>query len=233
MTLLELADKITTGVQRTAQREKIAGRVAQLKRIASSLDELMPLVREATTLVGAAEAFGLGITTDGLASLHERIADASKGANPTEVDASALEQLVTDLRTELSSVKSTVTISWHELVDRRIPQRQGLTRLAETYLRLDPTDPLATQLRQAVATAQQLATTPPTTEALQRLDQVATQIPELLRDLVGDDPSIRSFAERVARGGASLDSLTPEVRRWIASKGFEHSFRIVPGEPES
>jgi hypothetical protein len=233
MTLSELADAITTGVQQTAQRDVIAGRVGQLKRIESTLDQLMPVVTEAVSLVGAAAASGLSIDAERLASLGGRISDATVRADQLEVDGPALERLAMDVRTEAASVKSAATGSWRELVDRRIPQRQGLTALANTYLQLDPGDTLAQQLRQAVVAAQQLANMPPSIEALQRLDQLAAQIPQLSRDLVGDAPSVRSFIERVARGGAALDSLTPEVGRWIESKRFEGVFKIVLGEPES
>ncbi len=233
MTLSELADAITTGVQQTAQRNVLAGRVAHLKRIEWTLDQLMPVVAEAVSLVGAATASGLSIGAERLASLRGRIGDAILRVDQLELDARALEQLAMDMRSEAESVKSAATSSWRELVDRRIPQRQGLTGLANTYLRLDPGDMLAQQLRHAVVAAQQLADTPPSTGALQRLDQLATQIPQLSRDLVGDAPSVRSFVEGVARGGAALDSLTPEVARWIDSKGFERVFKIILGEPES
>ncbi|SRR5258708_5592341 len=233
MTLLEVAEGITTGVQRTAQRELITGRVTQLRRIESTLDQVMPLVIEAVSLVGAAAVSGLSIKTDGLASVRDRITAATRRADQGDVDVPTLEQLLLDVRTEVESVKSTATISWHELVDRRIPQRQGLTRLADTYLQLDPGNGLAKELRHAVGAAEQLTNMRPSSEALQRLEQLATRIPQLLRDLVGEDPDVRAFAERVARGGAGLDSLTPEVVSWIALKGFERSFKIVPGEPET
>src|SRR5437870_11402659 len=125
MTLLELADRITTGVKRTAQRDVIAGRVAQLKRVESNLDQLMPVVVEAVSLAGAAAASGLSISTGVLASLQSRISDAALSADQVDLDVPTLEQLVMDVRTEAASLKRTVTISWHELVDRKIPQREG------------------------------------------------------------------------------------------------------------
>lgn len=227
MALSDFADRIVVGVKRIAQRDLTAARVAQLARVESNLDQLMPVVEEAVSLVDAASTSGLTISAGELRSLRVRISEAVQG----DVDAPALEQLIVEVRTEAQSVKTAATASWHELVDRTIPQRQGLIGLADTYRQLDPGDAVAKQLRQAIGEAQQLASTAPSTEALRRLDHLATQIPQLLRDLVGDNASVRSFAERVARGGASLDSVTPEVKGWITSKGFEGSFKIVPGEP--
>jgi hypothetical protein len=231
MTLSELADAITTGVRQTTQRNEIIGRVAERKRVEATLDPLLPALIEAVSLVEATAASGLDISADGLRAIHGRIS-AAAGAHQ-ELDVPVLEQLAIDIRTEAASIKSAATSSWRELVDRKVPQRQGLMGLANTYLQLDPADTVAQQLRDAVVAVQQLADAPPSMEALQLLDQLATQIPQLSRDLVGDATTVRSFVERVARGGAALDSLTPEVARWIEAKGFERVFKIVLGEPEA
>ena len=233
MTLLAVADRITAGVQRVAQREIIASRMARLKRIEFDLNQLEPLLAEVMSLVQAASSAGLNIPTDLLESLRARTATAALEPDKGGVDTSVLEQLVSDLRVEVSSMKGAVASSWHELVDRKISQPEGLTHLAETFLRLDPDNALALELRQSIAVTQQLTHAAPSTDALHRLDWLAARIPLLLRDLVGDDPSVRSFAEQVGGGGAPLDSLTPEVQRWIASKRLGEGFMIVAGKPES
>ena len=144
-----------------------------------------------------------------------------------------LDALIVDVRAQVSTVQSSITIAWRELVDHKVPQRQGLDNLAEIFRQLDASSSLAIELKQAVATAEQLAGAQPSVAALERLDAVAERIPFLLRDLVGDDAGVRAFAEKLARGGAPLESLTPEVTRWIEAKGFQQSFKIVPGEPEA
>jgi hypothetical protein len=233
MTLLELAGEITTGVQRIAQREQIVRRIIELKRVDAKLDELKPVLDEVVSLVVAAQGGGLTISVDGLNSLRSRLNNAALYNGNSAVDVPALEDLVTDVRTEAALAKGAVTALWQELVDRRIPQRQGLRLLADAYLQLDPRNALAMELRQAVEDADQLVRKPPSSEALLRLDQLGQQIPQLSRDLVGDILTVRSFIERAARGGASLETLTPEVEHWIGMKGFERFFKITIGEPEA
>ncbi len=232
-TLVGLADRITVGVQRGAQKERLTEQVAQLKRVEASVAQLTPVVTGIVQLLDAAVGAGVDVPAEGLRGLQGRVGRANADAQRGEVDASTLDALVVDLRAQVSTVQSSITIAWRGLVDHRVPQRQGLANLAETFRQLDASSALATELRQALATAQQLAGAQPSVSALERLEAVAARIPLLLRDLVGDDAGVRSFAEKLARGGAPLESLTPEVERWIEAKGFQQSFKIVPGEPEA
>jgi hypothetical protein len=232
VTLMGVAERITTGVQRVAQVEVVEERIARLKRIEFDANQVRPMLAEAIGLLEAATSAGLSIKYDSLGTLRSRIAAALHPVDRA-IEPSALEQLLADLRAEASAIKGAVTVMWQELVDRKIPQRQGLTQLAEALLRLDPGDALALELREAIGVVQQLSHMPPTIEGLRRLDALATRVPQVLSDLVGDDPSVRSFAERVGSGGAPLEALTAEVRSWIESRGLSRAFMIVPGRAGS
>jgi hypothetical protein len=230
--LTELAEKVIAGVQQGAQMDRAAEQVAQLKRLHSAVIQLHQAVTGTTQLVRAAVGAGVEVPVDGLARLVAPLKAAAASAVRGEADGAAIDALAIAVRNQLSSVQSAITVSWRELVDRYVPQREGLMRLAETFRQLDASSTLASELRQAVEGANELARTAPSVQALARLERISTRIPELLRDLVGDDPIVRDFAERVARGGAPLSSITPEVTRWLGTRGFERSFKVVPGEPK-
>jgi hypothetical protein len=42
---------------------------------------------------------------------------------------------------------------------------------------------------------------------------------------------VRRFAASLARGGASIEQLTPDVLAWMRSSGFLSSFKVVAGRP--
>ena len=229
--LVDLADRVTTTVQQGAQKERVAEQVAQLKRIEASVSQLFSVVAATGKLVDAAVGAGIDVPIAGLQSLAGPLDEVAAKAANREVDGSAVDRLVIDIRSQLTTIQGAITISWRDLVDRKVPQREGLMRLAETFRQLDASSRLATELRTALVAARDLAGSPPTLTGLNTLESIAERVPKLLRDLVGDDPNVRLFADELARGGASVDALTPAVIAWIRARGFDRSFKIVPGEP--
>lgn len=229
--LVDLAERVTNAVQQGAQKERVAEQVTQLKRIEDSVSQLLSVVAATGKLVDAAVGAGVDVPVAGLRALAPGLAEVAAKAANREVDGSAVDRLVIDVRNQLTSIQGAIAVSWRELVDRKVPQREGLMRLAETFRQLDASSRLASELRTALAAARNLAVSPPSLTALNTLEAIAERVPQLLRELVGDNPDVRTFAEELARGGASVDSLTPEVMAWIRSKGFERSFKVIPGEP--
>lgn len=231
--LVELAEQVTTGVQRGAQKERVAEQVTQLKRVEDGVAQLRSVVTTTAQLVRAALGAGVDVPVAGLRQLAGPLSKVAAEGGSGNVDGTLVDRLIVEARSQLSSMQSAITIGWREVVDRKVPQRDGLMRLAETFRQLDTSSGLASELRQIVGQAQQLAGSPPSIDALDRLDRIAARIPEVLRDLVGEEPSVRAFADRVARRGAPLDTVTPEVMDWLLVKGFHRSFKVVPGEPEA
>lgn len=230
-TVVDLAERVTTAVQQGAQKERIAEQVTQLKRIEESVSQLYTIVESTVTLVSAALDAGVDVPIAGLRQAATELKAISTRAAKGEVDGSAVDRVVIEVRSQITSIQAAVSVEWRELVDRKVPQREGLARLADTFRQLDASSPLAAELRNALASARDLASGTPSLAALTSLETIARRVPELLRDLFGDDPNVRTFADELARGGARLDALTPEVVSWIRSRGFDRSFKVVPGEP--
>lgn len=231
MTLLELTAGIESGVQQLADTERVAQEVAALKRAHAAVSDVRPIVDDAVTLLTAAIEADLDVGGDALLAMSSRVAAASEAARSNRLKLADLDRLLTDVRAEVAGVQSQVKIGWIELVDKKVPGRDGLGALAESFRLLGGVSELATELRQSLSALQQVRSATPSVEQLNRLNALADRIPTIVRDLVGDDATVRAFADKVARGGAGLASLTPEVLDWLKEKGLEKSFKIVPGSP--
>ena len=81
--LVDLADRITVGVQRGAQKERVTEQVAQLKRVETGVAQLTPVVTGTVQLVDAAVSAGVAVAVEGLRGLQGRVhkanTDASEG----------------------------------------------------------------------------------------------------------------------------------------------------------
>lgn len=143
----------------------------------------------------------------------------------------AVEAAVEAGRDLARTVRDTVQRAWQRHIDGRLPSLDGLAKLVDAFVDVEGAAREATRLHLALEEVRRMADRTPTDQLVATLDQWANEIPAALTRLVGDDPEVRRFAEQTARGGASLASLTPVVRAWLADKRFEQSFKIVAGRP--
>ena len=112
-----------------------------------------------------------------------------------------------------------------------LPGVDGLDTLVSAFRTVRGASLSADELKDAIASAKALPRSAPTPLAIAELDRLSAEIPDLLRDLVGDQPEVRAFAEQLGRGGAPISALTPEVLKWMDERGFGLSFKIVAGAP--
>jgi hypothetical protein len=229
--LLTVAKGIEAGLERLSQKDQLIAQVQSLtgvdRRLGTLLDELD------STASWAASARGAGFVpapTEVTGTLSN-LADLANEAQEGRVDPNQAQGVLDEVRSIAVRVENEIKLAWREHVATRVPSQDGLLVLADAFSHVKGAGQEAARLRSAVTMVQTLLTRAPTEEAVAELDRRAVEIPELLQRLVGDDPDVRAFADQLARGGASIEALTPPILTWMRDKGFADSFKVVPGEP--
>ena len=229
--LEEIAHQIRSDIKSLNQKERVTEQVSELSRVERSLRALAAELNDQLKMVMAARSADVVLQTEGFDSTAQRSVSLASTTRKAESDMDEIESLQRDVRTQMAQLKDQISMQWQELVKRRVPGREGLKDLVETFRSIGEAGDLASELGRIVINIGRLSRAGPSIEAVEQLDEYASRLPEVLEQLVGEDQAVRSFASLVARGGAPIDGLTPTVREWMQAKGFESSFKVVAGRP--
>jgi hypothetical protein len=136
----------------------------------------------------------------------------------------ALDQYLRDVRQDLVDC-------WGEHANSRLGSVADLRVLAGTLQGVDDVAGLSIALDRTLGNLARSQSSLPTAESARLLREAETQLAELEAAL--QPPAVRAFLTAVARGGASVELLTPDVLEWIRSHRATRSFRVTAGSPAS
>lgn len=134
----------------------------------------------------------------------------------------ALDQFERDLTTSLKE-------HWKGYAAQRLGDFADLLALSETLSGVEGVAEVSQQLSETLGDLARSQTSLPTSQSVQLLARAEALLQQLESSLQPD--GVRRFLSAVARGGASVDGLTSEVRGWLADHNSLGRFRIVAGPP--
>jgi hypothetical protein len=227
----QLATEVTSGVNRLGRRDSLREQLRSLDAVDKATDGLLEQLHDVNEIVVAARQAGFAPTmpdtTDAFAGLG-RLAAQLAAVN---VDREFAQKVIDTVSAVLRTAYDSLSTAWREYVTSQVPAQAGLIDLAQTFRDVEGATSYARDLHAAAASVQALLKHRPSAEAVRKLDDLAREIPALLQKLVGEEEAVSVFAAQLARGGASIEALTPPVLVWMQDKGFMTSFKIVPGRP--
>lgn len=154
--------------------------------------------------------------------------DALKAAakNPSQ---SALGNLNRALNTFAPNAKAQLLSDWHAYATQQLGNVAELAQLANTLAEVQSVAAMAGTLQQVLSQLAQIQNKLPTQAAFDLLNQAEKCLVDLEKALQPE--GVRKFLSAVARGGASQEMLTDDVRAWLKENRAERSFRITAGRP--
>lgn len=233
MSPLELAKQLEEGVHRISQGEVVAQQLAEAARLQDDLSQVLSDVENVVSLAVSASSAGLSPDVAGLADCRRDAEKISPQTGRAKLDIDAITRFAKRVRAGSSAIEVSVATGWLELIESKVPQREGLAALATAFESLDPVSRRVAELRAVLRRVNVLRQTKPSVQSLAELDEAAVAIPRLVSSLVGDSASVRRFVELAARGGAPLSSFDPDVAVWVRDGRFNTAFKIVIGTPET
>jgi hypothetical protein len=229
--LSELAQQVTSGIERLGRRDELRTQLRSLAAVREAIDRL---IRELNALAGnlsPARQAGFAPLMPDITGTIRSLGKLGAQLEAGEVDREYAQQVIDSVDGLLRTVQNSLDDAWRGYVTSQVPTHEGLAQLAGTFLTIPGARGKAQQLQTAARSVTLLLEQQPSSDAIEKLHRLAQQIPALLRELVGDDPAVRKFADQLARGGASIEALTPPVLNWMQDMKFINSFKIMPGRP--
>lgn len=129
----------------------------------------------------------------------------------------------------VTAAETRALADWHSYSEARIGAVPALLQLAGTLSGVASVAPLAAALAEVLQQLVPATNKLPTSAAFDLLDEAETRRKALEAALQPD--SVRQFLSAVARGGASLDMLTDDVRAWLSANQAESNFKVMAGGP--
>jgi hypothetical protein len=229
--LVSIAARVRSGVEGLGRRDDVTAQLRRidavdraadsLRRDVDDLKEMLAVTRAAEFAPAMPDPAEVTVAVDSLRDQLER----------GDVDREFAQEVINSVERLVRVASESLVVAWHGHVADRIPSQEGLLILADAFSDVEGAGTYATRLRAAARSVQSFLQRAPTDDAVSELDRLASEIPQLLQQLVGDQPDVQAFAEQLARGGAAIEALTPPVLQWMQEKGFAGSFKIVPGRP--
>jgi hypothetical protein len=229
--LSPLAASVTSGIERLGQRNELRDQLRSMDAVGKTIDGLLLQLHVLGEVVAAARQAGFAPTMPDVAEATAALRKLAAQLAAVDVDREFAQKVIDKVRAALATADEALTAAWREYVSSRVPGREGLIDLAQAFRDVEGASNDARDLEAAAASVQTLLQRRPSVEAVRRLGELANAIPALLQRLVGAEETVGVFADQLARGGASIEALTPAVLGWMQDKGFMTSFKIVPGRP--
>lgn len=134
----------------------------------------------------------------------------------------ALDQFERDVTASLKE-------HWKDYAAQRLGDFADLLALSETLSGVEGVAEVSQQLSATLGDLARSQTSVPTSQSVQLLAKAEELLQRLESSLQPE--GVRRFLSSVARGGASVDRLTSDVRGWLADHNSLGRFRIVAGPP--
>jgi hypothetical protein len=230
--LLVQSTNIRKAVQQLAKQEKVADTVKGLSDLRNQFAELVEELEAVNGLVTGGSAAGFTPKLEAQADdILQSLTALGESSNQGLLDGPQTQKVIDAVRSAANTTRTAYALHWRDHVISRVPNLDGLEELASVFTQVGGDRAAIANLKSAVVQLRELVNSAPTAKSLSVLDDIARDVPEALKHLVGENSQVRAFAEDIARGGASVDSLTGPVHAWMKERGFDQSFKIVPGRP--
>lgn len=199
---------------------------AQVETLSEARTNLASHLATLKVLTSAVEAGGGGWFSGytGTPDLFDALKAATK--SPTQA---ALGTLNRTLNTFAPSARDQALSDWKAYGAGRMGNVLDLAQLADTLAGVASVAPLADDLQHVLQQLAPASNRLPTKDAFDLLDEAEKRLAALEKAL--QPMAVRTFLSAVARGGASLEMLTHDVRSWLKENRAEFSFRVTAGSP--
>jgi hypothetical protein len=135
-----------------------------------------------------------------------------------------------DIRKVVNDATTTARDAWREFIATQVPDLDSLDDLARTLSQMKADRLQVDNLRTSVAGLRDISLNLPDESAPTQVTAAVAAIHSALTALLGDSDGgndVRQFVEAVARGGAHVRAMTPDVKDWMNRSGLEDSFMVV------
>ena len=230
ISLTAKARLLTSTIGKTDRNEALRQYQVETDRLRTSLKQKKNAILNYTENYREANKESIELSTD--MSQCSTVGASVKGCveqNRQKFDIDSVIDIKGELDQALTALKTAVDKSWEQIINAAIRNRSGLNDLVSSFVDLSGSDDSATVISGYLDEILILQRSGLNSDNLARLKEISAAITEQLKDLFGDDESVQEFANSIAKGGAKVDHLTPEVLTWLREKGFIDSFKIVPG----
>lgn len=226
-----LVEQVTSGVERLGRRDELTAQLRRIEAIDKAADLLLRQLEDLTKTLAVARSAGFAPPSPDAGTAAAEVDALRSQLASGDVDREFAQKVIDSVGSLIRVAKESLSAAWRAYVAERVPSQEGLLVLADAFSAVEGASNHATRLRTATRAVQTFLQQAPSVEAVQKLDELAQEIPQLLQQLVGAEPEVRAFADQLARGGAAIEALTPSVLNWMKETGFVGSFRVVPGRP--
>lgn len=228
----ELSASITTGVDVLSNQDRVLAELRDLRSVDEAVDACATEITRWSALRAVATQAGFAGEAPPIGSLLDAASALADGLTADQDrQRQSHRRAIETLRDAVRSSTTDLTTAWREHVANVAASSRGMSDLAAAFASVPGAGDTARRLQSVITELAALGQRQPSTEAVARLADLRDLVPTLLGSLVGDEDSVRRFAASLARGGASIEQLTPEVLAWMRTSGFLNSFKIVAGRP--
>lgn len=161
-------------------------------------------------------------------SLNPEVRESLRRAVET-LDNRAVRSSVRGLTQFQVSGKTDLVDFWQKYAAERLGNVGDLQTLAGTLKGVDRVAEQSLRLEAALGALARTQDAVPTSRSIELLRDAETALQELEESLQPE--VVRAFLMAVARGGAPLDLLGPEVLDWLKSHNAFGRFKIIAGQP--
>jgi len=231
ISLGDIANEVTLAVDRLSHRDDLRATLRSLVGIEEASDALLERLLALGECVSAGRQAGFAPESPDIADGVSRLTTLAAQLEAGEIDREFAQKALDAVSALIREADESLMEAWRDYIAEQVPSPKGLVVLAETFQGVQGATAAARELLTATRSVQALLNQRPSPVAVRTLAQLSSIIPSLLQDIVGEEPQVRQFADELARGGASIKTLTPAVVSWMREKGFGGSFKVVPGRP--
>ena len=136
------------------------------------------------------------------------------------------ERALGDFRREVADA---LQQCWRNHAERQLGDVADLLQLSETLSDVEGVGEVSQDLAETLRQLERSRDSLPSSESAGLLSTAEQLLGQLESALQPD--GVRRFLSAVARGGASVENLTPEVMKWLEGHESVNRFRIVAGQP--
>ncbi|MGO6790014.1 hypothetical protein ACCS70_03750 [Rhizobium ruizarguesonis] len=226
----------------------LADKINEYQTLKTAADEALQFQVRANQLTAVSEKLSraraalknmrdAGVTVDFVPADGATLADRAKellaamNGNPSAIDNPPFN-LKYDFLDRLASITSTaertVAASWKSYVRKRA--EFGSSEVLDALFAIPQFRPSVTRIRQSRTAVEALGETTPTDpkSTISQLDALIAEQAKAWSDLSANDipSSVVKFIRESANDGASLESYSEEIRKWLTDRNLIASFRI-------
>jgi hypothetical protein len=223
--------RVTSGVDRLGRRAELTAQLRRIDMVDKAADPLLDQLSDLAKVLAVARSAGFAPPMPDSATTAAAVEALCEQLAGSDVDGEFAQEVIDSIETLVRVANESLSAAWHAYVVERVPSQEGLVVLAQVFSEVEGAGTDAMHLRASTQLVQSYLQQVPSADAISKLDSLAHEIPQLLQRLVGEQSEVREFADQLARGGAAIESLTPSVLKWMKERGFETSFKVVPGSP--